>query len=218
MTNKVKEKLYNIVSTFPPTGDDWEYEIPVGYIPSKGDTIVCLEEDIDDVIYENPDVEFAYLYCTVGDCSSVTIDNIVDFLYEQALNYERFYKGEEMVFGDCYTTNKKQTTTNIVNLTPHAIDIVDDNGNPFVSIPASGQLARVTTQTVRTGESFNGIPVSRTTHGEVENLPDRQENTIYIVSLAVALEVPEREDVFIPNESIRNDKGQVAGCKSLGHV
>lgn len=202
MTNKVKEKLYDIVSMFPPTGDDWEYEIPVGYIPSKEDTIVCLEEDIDDVIYENPDVEFAYLNCDVCDCSSV-IDNIVDFLYKQALNYERFCKG---------------IMTNIINLTPHAIDIVDDNGNPFVSIPASGQIARVATQTVRTGESFNGIPVSRTTHGEVENLPDRQENTIYIVSLAVASTVPEREDVFIPNESIRNAQGFVAGCKSLGHV
>ena len=218
MTNKVKEKLYNIVSMFPPTGDDWEYEIPVGYIPSEGETMVCLEEDIDDAIYDNPDIEFSYLNCTVYDCCSVTIDNIVDCLYKQALNYERFCKGEQMVFENYYTVGKKQTMTNIINLTPHAIDIVDDNGNPFVSIPASGQIARVSTQTVRTGESFNGIPVSRTTHGEVENLPDRQENTIYIVSLAVALEVPEREDVFIPNESIRNDKGQVSGCKSLGHV
>ena len=108
--------------------------------------------------------------------------------------------------------------TNIINLTPHTINFVDVNGNPILSVPASGQLARVSAKTVPAGVTFNGIPVTYTSYGEVEGLPERQEDTVYIVSSLVASRVPDREDVFIPNESVRDSEGRIIGCKSLGHV
>lgn len=109
----------------------------------------------------------------------------------------------------------------LVNLTPHAINFVDETGRPLVTIEPSGNLARVTAHTVTTGEVTVGeitLPVTGTTYGEIEGLPAPEEDTIYIVSSIVASRCPDRTDVFIPNESVRDEKGRIVGCKSLGRV
>ena len=59
---------------------------------------------------------------------------------------------------------------NIINLTPHAITICGADGSIILTIPASGNLARVSAHTVQTGE-IDGIPVTSTVYGEVEGLP-----------------------------------------------
>lgn len=104
-----------------------------------------------------------------------------------------------------------------VNLTPHAITICTPEGEVIREIPASGQLCRVSSRTVKVKE-IDGISITKTEFGKVENLPDPQENTIYIVSLAVASRVPEREDILVPSESLRDAHGNIIGCKSLGIV
>lgn len=109
----------------------------------------------------------------------------------------------------------------LVNLTPHAITLMDDNENIIFVIEPSGNIARVSVRTERT-ETFEinnmEIATSKSVYGEVENLPEAEEGVIYIVSSLVAQRVPERSDVFIPNESVRDDKGRIIGCKSLGHI
>lgn len=106
----------------------------------------------------------------------------------------------------------------IINLTPHAITVVSGSGEILRQIPASGNLARVSARTVATGEMVDGIPVTTTSYGEVEGLPSPQEGVIYIVSALVAGRVPDRRDVFIPNESVRDSEGRIIGCKSLGRI
>lgn len=123
----------------------------------------------------------------------------------------------------------------IVNLTPHAITFVSDNGNVVLVVPPSGQVARVTASTVVAGyatesvsgsvtlleESLDGdlcIPVTETVYGDVEGLPDPESGTIYVVSSLVAQRCKGREDVFIPNESVRDSEGRIVGCKSLGRI
>ena len=103
----------------------------------------------------------------------------------------------------------------IVNLTPHEITFVRESGN--IAIPPSGDLARVSQKTEITGE-IEGIPTTKTVYSEVEGLPKPKEDTIFIVSSLVASRVPERLDVFIPNESVRDEQGRIIGCKSLGHI
>lgn len=109
----------------------------------------------------------------------------------------------------------------IINLTPHAITFVDAEGNQILTVPASGQLARVAAKTVQTGQRRLGdvlLPVTGTEYGEVEGLPDPEEDTIYLVSSLVAQRCKDRGDVFIPNESVRDSEGRIIGCKSLGRV
>jgi hypothetical protein len=114
--------------------------------------------------------------------------------------------------------HRKEIVMTIMNLTPHSISFVDADANVILTVEASGQLARVSAKTVMTGETFNGIPVTKTEYGTVEGLPEPQEGIIYVVSSLVAARVPDRGDVFIPNESVRDENGRIIGCRSLGHV
>jgi len=105
----------------------------------------------------------------------------------------------------------------IVNLTPHELNFV--LGDAEIKIPPSGQVARMTEKTEIIGD-VDGIPIIRKTFGEVEDLPERQENTILVVSLltAQAIKGRGRPDVFVIGESLRNEKGQVIGAKSLAVI
>lgn len=111
--------------------------------------------------------------------------------------------------------------TKLVNLTPHAITMMDDNENILLVIEPSGNVARVSVRTERT-ETFEidgiALATSKSVYGKVEGLPETEDGVVYIVSSLVAQRVPEREDVFIPNESVRDAKGRIIGCKSLGHI
>lgn len=113
--------------------------------------------------------------------------------------------------------------TQLINLTPHDIVFVDGDNTPILTVNPSGQLARVTVKTVPVGElDVMGvkIPVTTSEFGDVTGLPEQTYGTSFIVSLAVVNALRKkgitRSDLFIPNESIRNEKGQVIGCKSAG--
>lgn len=105
----------------------------------------------------------------------------------------------------------------LINLTPHAINFVDGDGNAVLTVAPSGDLARVSSQTVTIGDC-DGIPITTTWFGAVVGLPDRQDGTGFIVSSLVAQRVPDRDDVFIPSDSVRDDAGRIIGCRSLGRV
>lgn len=105
----------------------------------------------------------------------------------------------------------------IINLTPHEITFVNEEGALIKTIPASGVVARVSCETRQIGE-INGIPVTKTFYGEVEALPVPEDGEIYIVSSLVAQHCKDREDIYIPNESVRDEKGHIISCKSLGQV
>lgn len=105
----------------------------------------------------------------------------------------------------------------MINLTPHAINFVGADNAPLVTVEPSGTLARVSCETVVIGEE-GGIPITTNKYGEVEGLPEPKEDTIFIVSALVAGRVPHRSDVFIPNEAVRDEKGRIVGCKSLGRI
>ena len=104
----------------------------------------------------------------------------------------------------------------IVNLTPHAINFIGEDGNTILTVEPSGDIARVSVNTVTVG-GVDGIPITTSVFGEVVGLPNPQVGTIFIVSSLVAQRV-QREDVFIPNESVRDERGRIIGCRSLGRI
>ena len=114
--------------------------------------------------------------------------------------------------------------TQLINLTPHAIMMVNGEGDTILTIEPSGNVARVTqtTEQLATVVTIDGvvIPVTQNTYGELVNLPEEKEGVSFIVSAMVASagEKLGRKDLFIPNETVRNDKGQIIGCKSLGKI
>lgn len=103
---------------------------------------------------------------------------------------------------------------NFVNLTPHEVTFVTESGN--VVVPASGSLARVSTSN-ETIDNIDGIPVKKTVYGEVEGLPDPETDTIFLVSSMVASRI-DRDDVLVPADFVRDEKGVIIGAKSLSRL
>lgn len=111
--------------------------------------------------------------------------------------------------------------TKIVNLTPHPINIVG-----LGEIKPSGKPARLeeTTEiigslTVQVAENPNTktavvIPLIQKKMGRITSLPDPHDDTVFVVSLPVA-QAAQRQDVFAIGESIRDEKGNIVGAKSL---
>ena len=120
------------------------------------------------------------------------------------------------------TGPKGGKTLNIVNLTPHALNFMPESPDgPTVTIPPSGQVARCAVDRVQVDTvAVDGItvPVNQTQFGAVTGLPDPQPDTIYIVSAVVAQAVPDRPDVFIVDDAVRDDQGRIIGARALAHV
>ena len=111
---------------------------------------------------------------------------------------------------------------NIVNLTPHVLNFMPEGPDgPTVTIPPSGIVARCATSRVQVDTvTVDGItiPVNRTQFGTVAGLPDPQPDTIFVVSALVAQAVPDRSDVFIVDDAVRDDQGRIIGARALAHV
>lgn len=88
------------------------------------------------------------------------------------------------------------------NYTPHTI--VMNDGREFLS----EGIARVSASFTQPNE----LGICEQLFGEVQGLPEQQENTLLIVS-AMVLSASNRKDLVAPAsghpETIRNDKGQI---------
>ena len=105
--------------------------------------------------------------------------------------------------------------TNLVNLTPHIINIVVEGG--IVDVNPSGTIARCSQSNVAVG-NINGIPVTKQCFGEIVDLPASQEGVVFIVSRLVAAAAQERDDLVIPGPLVRNEQGQPIGCQGLSVI
>ncbi|MDF9296082.1 hypothetical protein [Geobacillus stearothermophilus] len=107
-----------------------------------------------------------------------------------------------------------------INLTPHSINVVRDDGSVVLSVPPSGTVARVATQQTVVCQ-LDGIDVVRTAFGDVDGLPAPQPDTVYVVSTlvlqALSASGVDRSDVVAPDTSpasvVRNTDGQIVGVK-----
>ena len=130
----------------------------------------------------------------------------------------------------------------LVNLTPHAINFIlpyhievgqDEMGNPHYvakertySLAPSGTVARCKVERKEVDSIFatdiDGwditIPITSAKFGEVEGLPEPEDGTVYIVSNLVAQAVPHRDDVFFPDDVVRDENGNIIGCRALGKI
>jgi len=119
---------------------------------------------------------------------------------------------------------RKEDNMKVVNLTPHALNLMPAGPTgPVVTIPPSGQVARcvvdrVQVDTVTVTVDGISVPVNRTQFGAVTSLPDPQPDTIFIVSSVVAQAVPDRPDVFIVDDAVRDEQGRIIGCRALAHI
>ena len=123
-------------------------------------------------------------------------------------------------FGNAVLTflmsNLKLKKMLVVNKTPHQVHILDENGQVVRTYEKGDSQIRLAVVTVQDEPLVDGTPTSRTKFGEPEGLPDFKEGTFYIVSQLVKSALPERTDLLVPAEVVRDEKGNIVGCKSLG--
>jgi hypothetical protein len=111
----------------------------------------------------------------------------------------------------------------LVNLTPHPIDVYDAADDLLlVSIPPADNPARAEVTRVWAAEvevQGHVIPIYRAQAGAPSPLPDPAPATYLIVSRAYADALRthgiERHDLLVPDNLVRDRRGQVLGCRSL---
>jgi len=122
-------------------------------------------------------------------------------------------KGDEVE--GYYGCVKTQYGVEFINLTPHDLVIIKDDGDT-VTIASTGEPARVSAKITDVDE-IGGITIGQQSFGDVTGLPAPQDGVVYIVSALVANAV-NRADVLYPADFVRNDKGQVVGARRLARV
>lgn len=104
----------------------------------------------------------------------------------------------------------------VVNKTPHAVHILDDSHRVIRTYEKGDSQIRLSVEVVQGEPLKDGTPTSRTTFGKPDGLPEFQEGTFYIVSQLVKNALPDRKDLLVPAEVVRDEKGNIIGCRSLG--
>lgn len=118
-----------------------------------------------------------------------------------------------------YFAQKLIIMAKIINCTPHPITMCDAEGKIFHTFPKGEIVPRLSVKTVPAEELIDhgiNIPTTLTQFGEVENLPDFKAGIFLIVSQLVKSACPNRNDLLVPAEVVRDKDGNIIGCKSLG--
>ncbi len=111
----------------------------------------------------------------------------------------------------------------VENYTPHAVTLYVGDLVLF-EIPSHGCARCEEERTVLDEVGINGgrYPICRTTYGAVRGLPEPQAGVRYVVSHPVALWAkfhdPDRRDLLVVDDAVRDDYGQVIGCRALSHL
>lgn len=115
-------------------------------------------------------------------------------------------------------------TTEFVNLTPHDVNVCLENGlKKSISFPRTVNIARVVQSTTQVDTLYFpvnrddniGIPVYKVEYGMVAGLPEPKDGVVNIVSAMVKNAVPERTDLVSPGEPLRDQGGNIVGCKGF---
>ncbi len=101
-----------------------------------------------------------------------------------------------------------------INKTPHDVTIVGEDGKTIITFPKSDNPFRLEEETISLGK-IGDIPITETIMKTEGDLPKKKIGVFYIVSRAVQEAYPDRIDLFIPNESVRDKDGKIIGCRSL---
>lgn len=101
-----------------------------------------------------------------------------------------------------------------VNLTPHILNIIAADGSTVYIPPDGNRIARVGSISSIVA-TVNGININKQTFGKVMDLPDPQDDVVYIVSRMVKDRVPDRDDVVVPGVPFRDTDGKVIGAWGL---
>ncbi len=110
--------------------------------------------------------------------------------------------------------------TTLINMTPHDVVVLDENGAEVLRVAPQEQPARLVevrgaTTTLRCRDT--NVPVVGLGYLDVVlNLPDPKDGVKYIVSRVTAQGIPPRDDLLFPIDEVRDAANQIIGCRAFG--
>ena len=108
----------------------------------------------------------------------------------------------------------------IINLTPHTVNIIGEDGALKASFPSEG-IARASQTAEHVGE-LDGIELVSMKFGKTEDLPAQEDGVYYIVSVITAnaakAEGRGPDDLVITADPVRDADGRIIGCKRFALV
>lgn len=111
-------------------------------------------------------------------------------------------------------------TVTVTNLTPHEVRVYNDDDVVVKTYPSAG-VARAS-QVNTPVDNVDGVLVVSTSYGEVTGLPEPTEGKVYIVSFitvnAAKAHGRSTDDLLVTSSPVRNDRGQVIGCRAFARV
>lgn len=106
----------------------------------------------------------------------------------------------------------------VVNLTPHAVSVMPQAGTA-VTFQPNGSVARIreiTGPDAWLATDAGRVPIQQVTYADhVDGLPEASPGVLYLVSRVTAA-AARRADLVFPQGEIRDDNGQIIGCRALG--
>lgn len=111
----------------------------------------------------------------------------------------------------------------LINLMRHPVTLRGTGAQVReVTIEPSGQVAtvqRTQRQICRVVlDGDNVMPIYRYEEKRIENLPAQTPGRHYIVSQVVAAAAPDRDDLLVPTDVVKDDHGRPVACRSLSRV
>lgn len=103
---------------------------------------------------------------------------------------------------------------NFINCTPHPINLLDVADNLVMALPKGDVIPRLA-QSTKIVDVVSGVSITETQFGATQDLPEPNGENLYIVSRLVLSANPNRNDLVVPNELVRDENGNIIGCKSL---
>jgi hypothetical protein len=112
-----------------------------------------------------------------------------------------------------FKVEKSSPLYNVVNCTPHDINVILEDGNTIV-LPKSNTPARCSEIVQSVDTETLDVPIVKKQFGNIENLPDSKDGIFYVVS-AIIKAASSRNDLLLVNDTVRNKNGVIVGCKSF---
>ena len=101
-----------------------------------------------------------------------------------------------------------------INCTPHPITLLGSDNEVVMTLP-KGEVVPRLSQSTKEVDVVEGVSITETSFGEIQDLPEPKEGVLLIVSRLVLTACPSRKDLVVPNELVRDSNGNIKGCKSL---
>lgn len=108
-----------------------------------------------------------------------------------------------------------------INLTPHAVNLYDGESVKATFQPEGLARATCNKSQVAVLDSF---PVFKMTYGQVEGLPENAPSDTYFIVSAITAQAakatnhPLSDRLLVVADPVRNEQGQIIGCRSFSVI